>query len=365
MGAYGAVKATSKQRVRGRFKVSPSARNSSYGETLVWEGEWSRLSCLRVWVWAERGRNCVYPPFCALVAVICSCDVHIKFLLRVIFILHAFSFANTGVILKHHSVFFHSLLTLGFRACLPRSVTLHQASSFLGTMAYGIHAHTHIWVPLPRQMRCPGGIGVAWSPPGVSAWHTQPPHPTLPACALPPPILALLFHHKAQVCVSCAVTDFFLVWGGQFVLRLQCLALLSWESPLTPTPFLLMHTHTRMHIPSCFRGRLRSLQTHTHKGAAPIPPRVSAAKSFNLTPGQSGPLNFVLVVKSTWYFRAELLLHLTPVLRAQGIQATLRKQRKEQSYISRSNKKTNQLPPKKQRIASCQANNRIIVSFAF
>lgn len=48
----------------------------------------------------------MYPPFCALVAVICSCDVHIKFLLRVIFILHAFSFANTGVILKHHSVFF-------------------------------------------------------------------------------------------------------------------------------------------------------------------------------------------------------------------------------------------------------------------
>lgn len=31
----------------------------------------------------------MYPPFCALVAVICSCDVHIKFLLRVIFILHA------------------------------------------------------------------------------------------------------------------------------------------------------------------------------------------------------------------------------------------------------------------------------------
>lgn len=287
MGAYGAVKATSKQRVRGRFKVSPSARNSSYGETLVWEGEWSRLSCLRVWVWAERGRNCVYPPFCALVAVICSCDVHIKFLLRVIFILHAFSFANTGVILKHHSVFFHSLLTLGFRACLPRSVTLHQASSFLGTMAYGIHAHTHIWVPLPRQMRCPGGIGVAWSPPGVSAWHTQPPHPTLPACALPPPILALLFHHKAQVCVSCAVTDFFLVWGGQFVLRLQCLALLSWESPLTPTPLLLMHTHTL----ACTSHPASEDGTHT-QGRCPHTPSCLRGQIFQPHPRAVWPLEF-------------------------------------------------------------------------
>lgn len=284
MGAYGAVKATSKQRVRGRFKVSPSARNSSYGETLVWEGEWSRLSCLRVWVWAERGRNCVYPPFCALVAVICSCDVHIKFLLRVIFILHAFSFANTGVILKHHSVFFHSLLTLGFRACLPRSVTLHQASSFLGTMAYGIHAHTHIWVPLPRQMRCPGGIGVAWSPPGVSAWHTQPPHPTLPACALPPPILALLFHHKAQVCVSCAVTDFFLVWGGQFVLRLQCLALLSWESPLTPTPLLLIHTHTLACTSHPASEDGWDLCKHTHTRALPPYPLVSPRPNLSTSP---------------------------------------------------------------------------------
>lgn len=169
----------------------------------------------------------MYPPFCALVAVICSCDVHIKFLLRVIFILHAFSFANTGVILKHHSVFFHSLLTLGFRACLPRSVTLHQASSFLGTMAYGIHAHTHMSTP-PETDEMPRGDWCCMKPPwSVSMTHTAPPHPTLPACALPPPILALLFHHKVQVCVSCAVTDFFLVWGGQFVLRLQCLALLS------------------------------------------------------------------------------------------------------------------------------------------
>lgn len=151
------------------------------------------MSCLRVWVWAERGRNCVYPPFCALVAVICSCDVHIKFLLRVIFILHAFSFANTGVILKHHSVFFHSLLTLGFRACLPRSVTLHQASSFLGTMAYGIHAHTHMSTP-PETDEMPRGDWCCMKPPwSVSMTHTAP--PTLPC--LPVPSL-----HQSLLCFS-------------------------------------------------------------------------------------------------------------------------------------------------------------------
>lgn len=232
------------------------------------------------------------------------------------------------------------------------------------------YTHTHTYeYPSRDRWDAPGGLVLHEAPLECQHDTHSPPHPTLPACALPPPILALLFHHKAQVCVSCAVTDFFLVWGGQFVLRLQCLALLSWESPPTPTPFLLMHTHT----PACTShpasedgwDLCKHTHTHTHKGAAPIPPRVSAAKSFNLTPGQSGPLNFVLVVKSTWYFRAELLLHLTPVLRAQGIQATLRKQRKEQSYISRSSKKTNQLPPKKQRRASYQANNRIIFSFAF
>lgn len=291
MGAYGAVKATSKQRVRGRFKVSPSARNSSYGETLVWEGEWSRLSCLRVWVWAERGRNCVYPPFCALVAVICSCDVHIKFLLRVIFILHAFSFANTGVILKHHSVFFHSLLTLGFRACLPRSVTLHQASSFLGTMAYGIHAHTHIWVPLPRQMRCPGGIGVAWSPPGVSAWHTQPP-PPYPACLCPPstnPCFAFP-SQSASVRELCSDRLFFGL-GGPICPAAAVSGPLVLRVPPYPHSFPFnAYTHTRMHIPSCFRGRLRPLQTHTYTHTRALPPYPLVSPRPNLSTSPPGSL---------------------------------------------------------------------------
>lgn len=152
------------------------------------------MSCLRVWVWAERGRNCVYPPFCALVAVICSCDVHIKFLLRVILILHAFSFANTGVILKHHSGFFSLFAHFGLQGLSPQ--ICHPASSkliFRDNGLWDIRTHTHMSTP-PETDEMPRGDWCCMKPPwSVSMTHTVP--PTLPC--LPVPSL-----HQSLLCFS-------------------------------------------------------------------------------------------------------------------------------------------------------------------
>lgn len=242
----------------------------------------------------------MYPPFCALVAVICSCDVHIKFLLRVIFILHAFSFANTGVILKHHSVFFSLFAHFGLQGLSPQ--ICHPASSkliFRDNGLWDTRTHTHMSTP-PETDEMPRGDWCCMKPPwSVSMTHTAP--PPYPACLCPPstnPCFAFP-SQSASVRELCSDRLFFGL-GGPICPAAAVSGPLVLRVPPYPHSFPFnAYTHTRMHIPSCFRGRLRSLQTHTHKGAAPIPPRVSAAKSFNLTPGQSGPLNFVLVVKST------------------------------------------------------------------
>lgn len=153
----------------------------------------------------------------------------------------------------------------------------------------------------PETDEMPRGDWCCMKPPwSVSMTHTAPP-PPYPACLCPPstnPCFAFP-SQSASVRELCSDRLFFGL-GGPICPAAAVSGPLVLRVPPYPHSFPFnAYTHTRMHIPSCFRGRLRSLQTHTHKGAAPIPPRVSAAKSFNLTPGQSGPLNFVLVVKST------------------------------------------------------------------
>lgn len=144
----------------------------------------------------------------------------------------------------------------------------HHASSklFLGTIAQDTHTHTRLTPPETDEM--PWENGVACSPPGVSA---TPCDTNVPL----PPLHALLFHHKAQVCVYCAVTDF---WGA-----ICPAAALSGPLVLRPTPPPPTQVHTHTHASILLQRR--PLPTHTQGSehahyphapvvaAAPHPPR--------------------------------------------------------------------------------------------
>lgn len=134
--------------------------------------------------------------------------------------------------------------------------------------------------------------GVAWRPPPTSL--------KLPVTQTPPshPLHALLFHHKARVCLHCAVTDFL---GG----NLSC-GCTVWPSRLETHP----------------------PQKHTHikKRPCTLPPTPSSR------PGAVLPLPFV-VVKATWCSGLRPWLRLTLPLQAWRLQRCSQRQRKEQPFV--------------------------------
>lgn len=121
---------------------------------------------------------------------------------------------------------------------------------------------------------------------------THSPPPPYPARLCPPstnPCFAFP-SQSASVRELCSDRLFFGLGGA----NLSC-GCSVWPSclespPPTPTPFLLMHTHTRMHIPSCFRGRLRPLQTHKHTHTRALPPYPLVSLRPNLSTSPPGSL---------------------------------------------------------------------------
>ena len=190
-------------------------------------------------------------------------------------------------------------------------------------------------------MRCPGRMVLHEAPPEsqlLPVTHTF----------TSPPLLASAFpSQSASVRALCSDRLFL---GGNLSRGSTV-----WPSCLETHPPQCTHTHTHTHTsahPSRFRGPQRPLPTHTQgREHAHYPPPTSPSGS--LTP------SFSVVVKSTWCSGLKPWLHLTLLLQAWGIQATPRKNKeKEQSFISRNSKWTNQPLPKTKKNSFIPKSNK-------
>lgn len=162
-------------------------------------------------------------------------------------------------------------------------------------------------------MRCPGRMVLLEAP--LECQLLPVTHTFAPSLFLP--------SQSTSVCVHCAVTDFF--WGA-----ICPMAALSGPLVLRPNPTPRPSPYTHIHPAS---EDLWDLCQHTHKGVNMRATPTSTSPSGCFTPFYLWRWSRLDALGSSrdyiWHFCSRL----------QEFGVTLRKQRKEQSFISRNNKK--------------------------
>lgn len=152
------------------------------------------------------------------------------------------------------------------------------------------HTHTHMSTP-PETDEMPRGDWCCMKPPwSVSMTHTVP--PTLPCPPVPSLHQSLLcFSITKRKCAWAVQWPTFFWFGGAICPAAAVSGPLVLRVPPYPHSFPFnAYTHTRMHIPSCFRGRLRPLQTHKHTHTRALPPYPLVSLRPNLSTSPPGSL---------------------------------------------------------------------------